>query len=172
MYNNFDIQRFANYDLNDTMTIAHGIKILTRISYLLGKKANSVDNATEGDLAIFDSDSNIADSGYGVATNDEFLAMLNEKLPVSPNLTLSDTEFDLASGASSDVTVTSLSDGAITVEATTALEGVSYAVNNSTITFSNASATTGTSVYTVKVAGTDIFNPESATITITATTGA
>lgn len=169
----FNIQRFAgDYDLNDTMTIAHGIKILNRVAYLLGKKANSVDNGVEGDLVTFDSDSNLTDSGYGIATNEEFIAMLNEKLPVSPKLELSATEFELASGTNTDVTVTTISDGAITVEATTELEGITYEISDTTITFTNASATTGTGVYTVNVAGTDVFNPESATVTITATTGA
>ena len=170
---NFDIQLFADetdtalYDLDDVLTMAHGVKLANRTKYLIDQKIGIVENATSGNVAVFDSDGGIADSGHGIATNDEFLAMLNDNLPNSNKLSLSATDFTLAAGASTDVTVTRLGDGAISVSNTTVLEGLAYEISDTTITFSNSSATEGTGVFKIDVEGTAIFNPSSTTVSIT-----
>ena len=180
MFDNiFDIQMFADgdetdtstttplYDLDDVMTVEHGIKVVKRTSYLLDKKLGKLESATEGNILIFDSDGGVTDSGSAIATNEEFLAVLNEFMPISPNLVVDSSDVTIVSGENAAVNVTRLGDGAITVETDTALEGVTFAVEDSTITFTNASAIAGTGVYIVKVAGTDIFNPETTTINVT-----
>lgn len=183
-YSFIDVSHLVDtYVASDTSIAIDGYKIKANVSadvdnmlatratglYVDGSgKVDKVRTEVEGNFAAFDSDGGIADSGYSVATNAEVIEMLNGIFGrMNPNLAVSPSNLTITSGNTYNVTVTRLGDGTISVTETTALAGVTYEVNDMTITFTNTSATEGTGVYTVTLAQTDNYASATAVINVT-----
>ncbi len=111
-----------------------------------------------GDIAgaTYDSDTTLRTFTVGVGEKD------------SPELSVDDDDITLAAGASTTVTVSRLGDGVISVTPQSALEGVTYSVSGTSITFTNSTASSGTGAYIVTCAETGQYSAGMAFINVTA----
>ena len=121
--------------------------------------AQTVFNKILGDIAgaTFDTDTTLR----------IYTVTVDEKQ--SPALRLSESDVDIAAGSSANVTVTRNGTGAISVTPQSALEGVTYTVDGTTITFTNATATEGEGTYIVTCAETNDYSAGMAFVTINGT---
>ena len=171
------------YTASDTSIAIDGYKVKVNVSadsdnmlantanglYVDGSnKVDKVRTAVKDNFAVFDSDGGISDSGYCVADDADVIEMLNTILGKASAAAEVDSDtVTVTNGGEVTLNVTRRGNGAITISEDTALSGITYSVDGTSVTFTNSGATEGTGIYNLNVAATD--NYESATIKVSVT---